>query len=45
MGAQVGETPIVFVERQRGKSKIDLKEAVNALRIICAFGLQGLFRR
>ncbi len=43
VGARFGETPIVFVERQRGKSKIDLKEAVNALRIIFSLGMQSLF--
>ena len=45
VGARFGETPIVFVERQRGKSKIDLKEAVNALRIIFSLSMQGLFGR
>jgi dolichol-phosphate mannosyltransferase len=43
LGARFGETPIVFVERQRGQSKIDLKEAVNALRIIFALGMQSMF--
>jgi dolichol-phosphate mannosyltransferase len=43
VGARFGETPIVFVERQRGQSKIDLKEAVNALRIIFSLGMQSLF--
>jgi dolichol-phosphate mannosyltransferase len=45
VGARFGETPIVFVERQRGKSKIDLKEAVSALRIIFSLSMQGLFGR
>jgi len=43
VGARFGETPIVFVDRQRGKSKIDTKEAVNALRIIFSLGMQSLF--
>ena len=43
VGAQFSETPIVFVERQRGQSKINLKEAINALRIIFSLGLQSLF--
>jgi dolichol-phosphate mannosyltransferase len=42
VGARFGETPIVFVDRQRGKSKINLKEAANALRIIFALGIQSL---
>ncbi len=42
VGARFGETPIVFVERQRGQSKIDLNEAVNALRIIFSLGMQSL---
>ncbi len=45
VGARFGETPIVFVERQRGQSKIDLNEAVNALRIIFSLGMQSLFGR
>ena len=43
VGARFGETPIVFVDRQRGKSKINLKEAVTALRIIFSLGMQNLF--
>jgi len=43
VGARFGETPIVFVDRQRGKSKIDLKEAATALRIIFSLGVQSLF--
>jgi dolichol-phosphate mannosyltransferase len=42
VGARFGETPIVFVDRQRGKSKINLKEAANALRIIFSLGMQSL---
>ena len=45
VGARFGETPIVFVERQRGKSKIDMNEAGNAIRIIFSLGMQGLFGR
>lgn len=33
-GAKIGETPIVFVDRQFGASKINWKEAVAALAII-----------
>jgi dolichol-phosphate mannosyltransferase len=43
VGARFGETPIVFVDRQRGQSKIDMKEAVNALRIIFSLGVRNLF--
>ena len=40
LGARFGETPIVFVDRQRGVSKIDAGEALAALRIIFALGVQ-----
>ena len=43
VGARFGETPIVFVDRQRGQSKINGKEAFTALRIIFSLGMQGLF--
>ena len=43
VGARFGETPFVFVERQRGQSKINSKEAISALRIIFSLGMQGLF--
>jgi dolichol-phosphate mannosyltransferase len=42
VGARFGETPIVFIDRQRGKSKIDLREAASALRIIFSLGMQSL---
>jgi len=45
LGARFGETPIVFVDRQRGASKINMKEAAAALRIIFALGLRNLFGR
>ncbi len=44
LGARFGETPIVFVERQRGVSKIDAGEAMAALRIILALGVRNLLR-
>jgi dolichol-phosphate mannosyltransferase len=37
-GARVGETPIVFVNRRHGRSKIDIREAWSALWIL--FGLR-----
>ena len=43
VGARFGETPIVFVDRQRGQSKIDMREGVNAVRIIFSLGMQSLF--
>ncbi len=42
-GARFGETPIVFVDRQRGVSKINHKEAFSAMRIIFSLGMQSLF--
>ena len=44
-GRRFGETPIVFVERQHGVSKIDAGEALAALRIIFALGRQNVLRR
>jgi dolichol-phosphate mannosyltransferase len=44
-GARFGETPIVFTERQRGASKINLREALAALWIIFALGVGGLLGR
>jgi dolichol-phosphate mannosyltransferase len=45
VGARFGETPIVFVDRQRGVSKIDSGEALAALRIIFALGVENVLRR
>ena len=45
LGARFGETPIVFVDRQRGTSKIDSGEALAAVKIILALGVQNLLRR
>lgn len=44
-GARFGETPIVFVDRALGSSKINSSEAVAALWIIFALGVRNLFRR
>jgi dolichol-phosphate mannosyltransferase len=41
LGAMFGESPIVFVERQRGKSKIHSGEAYNAVKIIFSLGVQN----
>jgi dolichol-phosphate mannosyltransferase len=40
-GAKFGESPIVFVERQRGKSKIHGGEALSAVKIIFALGIKN----
>ena len=45
LGAKFGETPITFVDRERGCSKIDGKEAWSALWVIFALGLRNLLRR
>ena len=45
LGARFGETPIVFVDRQVGASKIDAKESVAALWIILKLGARNLLRR
>jgi len=44
-GAVFGETPIVFVDRQRGTSKIDSKEARTALWIIFSLGVRNCLGR
>jgi dolichol-phosphate mannosyltransferase len=41
VGARFGETPIVFVDRLRGTSKINLREAIAALRIILVLGIRS----
>jgi len=45
LGARFGETPIVFVDRQRGTSKINSAEALAAMRIILTLGLRNLLGR
>jgi dolichol-phosphate mannosyltransferase len=45
LGARFGETPILFTERARGHSKINRREAIEALRIIAALGAQNWRRR
>jgi dolichol-phosphate mannosyltransferase len=43
LGARFGETPIVFVDRQRGSSKIDMREAFSSLATLFGLGLQNWF--
>ena len=45
LGARFGETPIVFVDRREGRSKINNREALAALWIILGLGLQNLLKR
>ncbi|MFZ5829631.1 MAG: polyprenol monophosphomannose synthase [Planctomycetota bacterium] len=40
-GARFAETPIVFIDRTRGSSKINSKEAVRALQIILGLGVRN----
>ena len=42
LGARFGETPIIFADREKGRSKINSKEAINALRIIFTCGARNL---
>jgi dolichol-phosphate mannosyltransferase len=44
-GARIGETPIVFADRERGQSKINGREAASALRIIATLGMRNLLRK
>jgi dolichol-phosphate mannosyltransferase len=41
LGAKFGESPFIFVERQRGKSKIHSGEAASALKILFALGIKN----
>jgi dolichol-phosphate mannosyltransferase len=41
LGARFGEVPIHFQNRQRGRSKINVIEAANALRIIFRLGVRA----
>ena len=43
-GARIAEVPIVFVDREHGQSKINNREAVEALRVIFKLGLNNWFR-
>ncbi len=44
-GAKFGETPITFADRERGQSKISMREAWAALWIIFVLGVKNVFRR
>ncbi len=45
IGARFGETPITFVDRQRGDSKIDSREALGALALLTRLGARNWFGR
>ena len=45
LGCRFAETPITFVDRQRGNSKIDSREAWSALGIIADLGRRNLLGR
>ena len=45
LGARFGETPITFVDRTAGSSKINSREAVAALWIIFTLGVRNLLGR
>jgi dolichol-phosphate mannosyltransferase len=45
VGARFGETPIIFADRRRGQSKIDRREALEALRVIAALGAKNWLGR
>jgi dolichol-phosphate mannosyltransferase len=45
LGARFGETPIIFVDRRHGASKINAQEALAALWIILALGVRNLLGR
>ncbi|MGD0518571.1 MAG: polyprenol monophosphomannose synthase [Thermoguttaceae bacterium] len=45
LGARFGQTPFVFIDRKRGLSKIDSREALSAIGIIFSLGVRNLFGR
>ncbi|MGQ9576774.1 MAG: polyprenol monophosphomannose synthase [Thermoguttaceae bacterium] len=44
LGGRFGEIPILFVNRRRGASKVDLREAIAAIGYLLALGLENLLR-
>jgi dolichol-phosphate mannosyltransferase len=40
-GARIAEVPIVFVDRQRGASKVNIREIVRSLAVLLALGWQA----
>ncbi|MCS6975480.1 MAG: polyprenol monophosphomannose synthase [Gemmatales bacterium] len=41
-GARFGETPIIFEDRRAGSSKVNVREAVRSLTILCVLGVLAL---
>jgi dolichol-phosphate mannosyltransferase len=41
LGARFGESPITFADRQKGQSKINTTEALEAMRVILGLGLRN----
>jgi dolichol-phosphate mannosyltransferase len=44
-GCTIGETPIVFENRRAGASKVNVKEALRSITVICWIGVGALFGR
>ena len=45
LGFRIGETPIIFVDRTRGQSKMSTRIAVEAMHMVWQLRLNGVFRR
>ena len=45
MGFRLDDFPIIFYERQRGQSKLNLSIALEAFGIVCRLGLQKRFKK
>ena len=43
-GCRIGETPILFENRRKGASKVNLYEALRSIAVILWVGLGALFR-
>jgi dolichol-phosphate mannosyltransferase len=42
VGCRLGETPIVFADRRKGKSKVNAREAVRSIGILLGLGLYSI---
>jgi len=42
-GARIGETPIVFADRRAGSSKVNPREVVRSLSVLCFLGVHAFF--
>lgn len=43
-GCRIGETPILFENRRAGASKVNMKEAVRSIGVICYVGMKATLR-